>query len=147
MGTAVLPPLPTASEVVSTGAYIDTTDNILLQESQTQIPTEVLTIPDIDTLLQDNIIDIDTQNTTITDIGLQGIGTPVVYYPCFQMGASTPKKPKRRPKSSRRSLDIKVETLINQQGISFQRTPQASHTPTPDTAGPLTPEPSAIVLG
>ena len=80
MITAVLPPLPTAGEVVSTGAVIDTTDNSLLQESQ-HIPMEVPIIPDSDTLLQDTIVDIGIQGTIGIVIGSQGVSIPVAYYP------------------------------------------------------------------
>ena len=82
MITATLLPLPTAGEVVPTGAVIDTTDNNLLQERQ-HIPMEGPTIPDSATLPQNTNVDIGIQCTTGSVIGSQGVGIPVAYYPCL----------------------------------------------------------------
>ena len=149
-------PLPILPETSSPGDNIDSKDNAVIQENQIQIPTgsagipapltkihllkplnmttEVCVrnehcfpprrvtwrspgIPAPDTLIQENII----------DIGLHGEGTPVVYWPCFQMGVSASEHPKRRPRpKSRRSLDVRVETPISQQCISFQQRTQVA---------------------
>ena len=127
--TEALLPLPNAGEVVSNCAVIDTTDNSLLQESQ-HIPMEVPSIPDSVTLLQDTTVDIGIQGTTGIVIGSQGVSIPVAYYPCFQIGASTPNERKKRPKSSRRTSEPKVDT-------PFQRTLPALPTPTSDIVGPI----------
>ena len=71
-------------EESSPGAHIDYKVNSVIQEIHTRLPG----IPETDTPTEEQI----------ADIGLQGEGTPVVYYPCFQTGLSAYEEPKKRPK-------------------------------------------------
>ena len=142
--TAVPLPLPIEIEVVSPDGPSATKVKALTHEAPIQIPAESLGIPDIEILLQENIIDIGLH--TPNDTGSQGVGTLVANYPCFQMGASTSQKPKRRPRPSCRSLAGGVVTQINQLLIPCQRTPHVPHTTTLDTAGPISTSASSATL-